>query len=80
MCGIFGGVLPNIKDSVYEIKSLARYAEQRGCDSSGLILFEKDKFKVKRGDVPITELVSKTRIGEVNFFAGHTLPANRLTP
>ncbi len=72
MCGIFGGVLPNIKDSVYEIKSLARYAEQRGCDSSGLILFEKDKFKVKRGDVPITELVSKTRIGEVNFFAGHS--------
>ena len=40
MCGIFGGLLFSGDHNIDDVKSLAKFAEQRGRDSSGLVICE----------------------------------------
>ena len=72
MCGIFGCLLSSDEQKTNEITSLAEAAEQRGRDSSGLILFVDDKYKVIRADMPVSDLVARTEIKAPRVVAGHS--------
>ena len=56
MCGIFG-VITNDKVSKQKLKILVNHSKQRGKDSSGLIFFENDTYKVNRADYDIDKLL-----------------------
>ncbi len=72
MCGIFGCLLSSDEQKTNEITLLAEAAEQRGRDSSGLILFVDDKYKVIRADMPVSDLVARTEIKAPRIVAGHS--------
>ena len=72
MCGIFGGLLCGGEPMLDDVKTLAKSAEQRGRDSSGLILYEVDQYKVIRADMPVSRLVSKSEINAPKIIAGHS--------
>lgn len=59
MCGIFGGLQLTSNHEIEFVKKLAKLAEQRGRDSSGLIICEQDKYRVVRADLPISNLSRK---------------------
>ena len=56
MCGIFGVITAN-PSGFKDIRSLARNAEQRGKDSSGLLYHQDGSYKVIKADFPITRLL-----------------------
>ena len=56
MCGIFGIITAN-PSGFEDIRSLARNAEQRGKDSSGLLYHQDGSYKVIKADFPITRLL-----------------------
>ncbi|AHZ84221.1 Amidophosphoribosyltransferase [Bdellovibrio bacteriovorus] len=71
MCGIFGALSKNVKSE--NIKVLAKHAEQRGRDSSGLSILYGDKIEVLKADFNIMSLISKARnIDGAVFVAGHS--------
>ncbi|XOF34033.1 MAG: glucosamine 6-phosphate synthetase [Candidatus Electrothrix sp. YB6] len=72
MCGIFGVLVSGYQKRTDEISLLAKYAEQRGRDSSGLLLFKDDRYKVIRGDLPVTRLLSKSKVKGAKLIAGHS--------
>ncbi len=74
MCGIFGCLISTSEQRLDEIKTLIKSAEQRGRDSSGLILFEREQYKVLRADLPVCALVSKLeyQIRSAKLVAGHS--------
>ena len=57
MCGIFG-VIGKDKNNKSIINKLAKFAEIRGQDSSGILSFD-DKYEVKRADFSVTKLIQK---------------------
>lgn len=70
MCGIFGFISPG-RISKNSILALARHAQQRGRDSSGLLFFNGDSYSVIREDKKITDLIS--RVSSFNDFVfGHS--------
>ena len=71
MCGIFGVLSGRGMDTAEQVRALARFAEQRGSDSSGFMLFD-DCYKVFKADMPVTELSSKVDLTEKQFIAGHS--------
>jgi len=74
MCGIFGGLINDKSQRLFEVRSLAKYAEQRGRDSSGLILCDGQQYNVYKGDLPVSDLVKKSTqaIEQAVLFAGHS--------
>lgn len=74
MCGIFGGIVGGSFGNYGELRSLAKHAEERGSDSSGLILSNGGQYKVVKGDLPVSDLVSKARSQVVKsiIVAGHS--------
>lgn len=71
MCGIFG-IVTDGKVSHKELTNLAVLAEQRGKDSSGLMLLSNDKYKVVRSNDSITHLLKKLSVEFTGFVMGHS--------
>lgn len=63
MCGIFG-VVSNVSAGNHEVTVLAQHAQQRGKDSSGLLMLVDGAYGAYRADYRITRLLD-----EVNPFA-----------
>jgi glutamine---fructose-6-phosphate transaminase (isomerizing) len=71
MCGIFG----IITDTTFDKKNLgvlAKHAQQRGKDSSGLLLLDRDACRVYRADYRITRLVGETDGNSASVVMGHS--------
>lgn len=71
MCGIFGIISPNIAD-MGKIRQLARSAQQRGKDSSGLMFYANDRYKVNRADYDINILLNKKPSLASSVILGHS--------
>jgi hypothetical protein len=71
MCGIFGvvsGSPVNRKD----LDALVQHSQQRGRDSSGLILRDGDKYVAHRADYPITRLMGQISTAKSGVVLGHS--------
>lgn len=71
MCGIFG-IISSQNISKNDLSVLASHSEQRGKDSSGLIIYEEGNYVVYRADYPITRLVRETEKHFRNIVMGHS--------
>lgn len=71
MCGIFG-IISKTAISQRDLFTLARHSEQRGQDSSGLVVAEANVYKVQRADSAIRKLLRGTRIEQTGFAMGHS--------
>lgn len=71
MCGIFGLVF-NTARTPDDLQTLARHAEQRGRDSSGLVVARGDRYDVQRADFEIPKLLKKVTVGETRLVMGHS--------
>ena len=70
VCGIFGYIGEDALDST-STKTLVKHAQQRGRDSSGMIIRDKNSFHAYRADYPIGWLLK--RIPPMgNLFFGHS--------
>lgn len=79
MCGIFGVVSPTPLGAEILTK-LARHAQQRGRDSSGLIFLGDHGYEVRRADYPIMRLLHDIRLKPTLVAMGHSrLITNGLT-
>ena len=72
MCGIFGIISPHKQISNADLSFLAKHAEQRGKDSSGLFVGKLDCHELHRANKSITLLLKD--IGELTagFVIGHS--------
>ena len=57
MCGLFG-IVSNQSVSRDDLRVLVQHAQQRGRDSSGLIIYADSGYSVFRADYPITRLLA----------------------
>jgi hypothetical protein len=71
MCGLFGIVSPS-PVSPSDLAALARHAQQRGRDSSGLLLHQNNAYQVHRADYRVTQLLSEVSLEGSTFVAGHS--------
>ena len=71
MCGIFG-VISARPSTVGTLTELARHAQQRGRDSSGLILLQGEAYEVHRADYPIIRLLHNVRPAATRVAMGHS--------
>ena len=71
MCGIFGSIGIN-KINKKKFYQIALHARQRGRDSSGLIYYDSNKYKVNRADYDIKQLLEKESNLETNVIMGHS--------
>ena len=72
MCGIFG-IISNQPVSRVDLTFLARHAEQRGRDSSGLFLSNiEPQYAIYRSNESITNLLKVVSVAESNFVMGHS--------
>ena len=71
MCGLFGFVGDRAldRDSVH---ALIRHSEQRGRDSSGLVVGEGETYAAYRADFPVTRLTKKVDVTDSLVFTGHS--------
>jgi glutamine---fructose-6-phosphate transaminase (isomerizing) len=70
MCGIFGFVGPDDLDSA-SAKFLVKHAQQRGRDSSGMVIHDATSYAAYRADYPIEWLLKRIPpLG--NLFFGHS--------
>ena len=70
MCGIFGFIGPDDLDTA-SAKTLVKHAQQRGRDSSGMVIREADAYHAYRADYPIGWLLKRIPpLG--NLFFGHS--------
>lgn len=71
MCGIFGIIsTSNINSNHLDV--LTTHAEQRGKDSSGLVLYQNDHYHAYRADYPISRLVEEVKSYSSNIVMGHS--------
>ncbi len=71
MCGIFG-IISSAKINKKEIRILAKHAEQRGKDSSGVLICNDQSFNLHRADESITSLLDNIEIPESGLVIGHS--------
>lgn len=71
MCGIFG-IVSASKINQDDFDVLVRHAQQRGKDSSGLILFNGNKYNVHRADYTVTKLVKEVNPYSSRVVMGHS--------
>ena len=71
MCGIFG-VISSVEQSSRDLIVLARHAEQRGRDSSGLVIARTSSYEVQRADFAIRKLGRTIKVGNAKFAMGHS--------
>jgi len=79
MCGIFG-VVSSSPVNRTDLDALVRHSQQRGRDSSGLILRDGDEYLAHRADYQITRLMRQVATAQSDFVLGHSrLITNGLT-
>lgn len=71
MCGIFG-IVSNSAIAQRDLSTLARHGEQRGQDSSGLVVAKANGYTVQRADYAISKLMHGTHIPQTGFAMGHS--------
>jgi glucosamine--fructose-6-phosphate aminotransferase (isomerizing) len=72
MCGIFG-VLNSFNEwSKRDFATLARHAQQRGADSSGLLFFDGTRYRVNRAHYKILTLLKDTDLSSAQLVFGHS--------
>lgn len=71
MCGVFGFVGGSSLDGDV-IGVLSHHAEQRGRDSSGVMLLGVDGYELYRADYPVPRLLRRTGIASAHVFFGHS--------
>lgn len=71
MCGIFGQI-SSLKVDRKNFEKIAKYSEQRGSDSSGLIYYEDFTYKIYRADYKISKLLQKAKPYEASVVLGHS--------
>ena len=71
MCGIFGVIAKNQVNRAH-LHQLAHHARQRGRDSSGLCIYYKSSYQVKRADYDIKRLLKKQGTLTTEFVMGHS--------
>jgi glucosamine--fructose-6-phosphate aminotransferase (isomerizing) len=71
MCGIFGQISSS-KINKHNFKKLVNHSKQRGMDSSGLIYFSDDSYKIKRADIDIEKLLNKVNSYDYKLALGHS--------
>jgi glutamine---fructose-6-phosphate transaminase (isomerizing) len=71
MCGIFG-IYSSTGVNATALKSLAKHAEQRGIDSSGLMFSRRGLYQTTRSDSKATRLLAQTSWQGSNFLMGHS--------
>lgn len=71
MCGIFGVVAPKLS-LPSDLERLAKHAQQRGRDSSGLVVALPNSYRVDRADYAISGLLRDVRVGPTRLVMGHS--------
>jgi glutamine---fructose-6-phosphate transaminase (isomerizing) len=71
MCGIFG-IISNTHWQRSDLKLLATHAQQRGRDSSGLVVHDGRHYAVKRADHDILKLLNDTQMAASRVVMGHS--------
>jgi glutamine---fructose-6-phosphate transaminase (isomerizing) len=71
VCGIFGFVGVTDFDQ-NDINLLVRHSQQRGKDSSGLIVHDGDNYAVYRADFAVTKLINKVDLHNMKLVMGHS--------
>jgi hypothetical protein len=71
MCGIFGIVAP-VRIDQDDLQILVKHAQQRGKDSSGLMLFDGVAYQAHRADYPITRLLPQLDVSNASVVFGHS--------
>ena len=71
MCGIFGIAADSLVDEAI-LKRLARYAEQRGRDSSGLLVHRNRNYDIYRAEMTIDRLFGRVDVANSDFVMGHS--------
>lgn len=71
MCGIFGVISRSLINRT-DLDALVKHSQQRGRDSSGLILCDGDRFVVHRADYPITRLLGQVSTAQSHVALGHS--------
>ena len=70
MCGIWGGI-SRTHLNTRKLSTLARFAYQRGKDSSGYLFIRNSHLTIIRSDDPIVKLLRREPISNMSFFVGH---------
>jgi len=71
MCGVFGSTVSLGLDDP-TVKALATHAEQRGRDSSGLVVHTPEGYRAFRADFPIRKLLRRARVRTTSAVMGHS--------
>ena len=71
MCGIFGSTVAPGLDS-RSINTLIKQAEQRGRDSSGLVLHREENYRAFKADFSIERLLKRVTLKSTDVFIGHS--------
>ena len=71
MCGIFG-IVSSDPIALTEARLLARHAERRGKDSSGLFISELDGYNLHRANSSITSLLKYVTVPTTGLIMGHS--------
>ncbi|MDB3965383.1 glucosamine 6-phosphate synthetase [Amylibacter sp.] len=71
MCGIFGQISEKTVNK-FNLEKIARYAKQRGLDSSGLIYFRNNGYEVEKADFDIEELLKQVKPYNSKVVLGHS--------
>lgn len=70
MCGIFGYIGAEALDAA-SAQGLVKHAQQRGRDSSGMVIYGEDQYNAFRADIPVDKLLRRIpKLG--NLFFGHS--------
>lgn len=71
MCGLFG-IISSTPWPRGDLTQLARHAQQRGRDSSGLLFLKGGAYHVDRADAPIARLLGRSRPYNAPVVMGHS--------
>ena len=71
MCGIFGIISSSPIDE-NDLSALAKHAQQRGRDSSGLMSCLDGTYQIHRADYPVMKLLKKKSLKNINIVMGHS--------
>lgn len=71
MCGIFGAIGTHAI-ATQDLDILVKHAQQRGKDSSGLMIFEDGSYQVHRADFRITRLLKEVNTTASPVIFGHS--------
>lgn len=71
MCGIFGIISSSPIDE-NDLITLAKHAQQRGRDSSGLMSYLDGTYQIHRADYPVMTLLKKKSLNNTSLVLGHS--------